>query len=111
MCPEVRNDGPGVCPSCGMALEPETITLEEEDQGNPELEDMTRRFLVALVLTVPVFVIAMGGMLPGFHELLPRNTSRWLEFSCRHRWFCGRAGRFSSAAGNRWPTATPTCSP
>ena len=81
MCPEVRNEGPGICPSCGMALEPETITLAEEDQGNPELEDMTRRFLVALVLSVPVFVIAMGGMVPGFHELLPRNTARWLEFA------------------------------
>jgi Cu+-exporting ATPase len=80
MCPEVRNEGPGICPSCGMALEPETITLAEEDQGNPELEDMTRRFLIALALSVPVFVIAMGGMLPGFHELLPRNTARWLEF-------------------------------
>jgi len=80
MCPEVRNEGPGICPSCGMALEPETITLEAEDQGNPELEDMTRRFLIALVLSVPVFVIAMGGMVPGFHDLLPRNTARWLEF-------------------------------
>lgn len=79
MCPEVRNAGPGVCPSCGMALEPETVTLEEE-QGNPELEDMSRRFLVALVLTVPVFVIAMGGMVTGFHEFMPREWSRWLEF-------------------------------
>jgi Cu+-exporting ATPase len=80
MCPEVRNEGPGICPSCGMALEPETITLAEEDQGNPELEDMTRRFLIALALSVPVFVIAMGGMMPGFNELLPRDIARWLEF-------------------------------
>ncbi len=79
MCPEVRNAGPGVCPSCGMALEPETITLEEE-QGNPELEDMSRRFRVALVLTLPVFVIAMGGMFSGFNEFIPRQQSRWLEF-------------------------------
>jgi len=80
MCPEVRNDGPGVCPSCGMALEPETVTLDEKQEENPELRDMSRRFLVALVLTLPVFVIAMGGMLPGFHEYLPRGNSRWLEF-------------------------------
>jgi Cu+-exporting ATPase len=80
MCPEVRNAGPGVCPSCGMALEPETITLEEESGGNPELEDMFRRFLAALVLTVPVFVVAMGGMIPGFHDLVPAKLSRWLEF-------------------------------
>ena len=80
MCPEVRNEGPGVCPSCGMALEPETVTLEEEEQGNPELADMSRRFLVGLVLTIPVFVIAMGGMFPGFHDFLPSSRARLLEF-------------------------------
>ncbi|MFC1689989.1 copper-translocating P-type ATPase [Pseudomonadota bacterium] len=80
MCPEVRNSGPGVCPSCGMALEPETLTLSEEHQGNPELEDMTRRFLIGLALTLPVFFIAMGGMIPGFHDFLPLKLSRWLEF-------------------------------
>lgn len=69
-----------MCPSCGMALEPETVTLEEEERENPELADMTRRFLVGLVLTVPVFIIAMGGMAPGFHEFLPRSTAQWLEF-------------------------------
>jgi Cu+-exporting ATPase len=62
-----------------MALEPETMTLEEE-QGNPELEDMSRRFRVALVFTVPVFVIAMGGMFSGFHDFMPRQLSGWLEF-------------------------------
>jgi Cu+-exporting ATPase len=80
MCPEVRNAGPGVCPSCGMALEPETVTLEEEDAGNPELEDMSRRFWISLALALPVFLIAMGGMIPGFHEILPRGMSRWAEF-------------------------------
>lgn len=80
MCPEVHNEGPGICPSCGMALEPETITLEEEEQGNPELADMSRRFLISLVLTIPVFVIAMGGMVPGFHDILPASWARWLEF-------------------------------
>ncbi|MDH3788088.1 MAG: copper-translocating P-type ATPase [Xanthomonadales bacterium] len=80
MCPEVRNSGPGVCPSCGMALEPETVSLAEEPQANPELVDMTRRFLVGLVLTAPVFVIAMGGMIPGFDDFLPAGLSRWLEF-------------------------------
>jgi len=80
MCPEVRNEGPGVCPSCGMALEPETVTLEAEEEGNPELRDMTRRFLISLVLAIPVLVIAMGGMLPGLHGIIPHNTARWLEF-------------------------------
>lgn len=80
MCPEVRNAGPGICPSCGMALEPETLTLEEQDSGNPELEDMSRRFVISLVLTAPVFVLAMGGMVPGFHDIVPHSWSRWLEF-------------------------------
>jgi len=81
MCPEVRNDGPGICPSCGMALEPETITLDQGEQGNPELQDMSRRFLIGLIFTVPVFVIAMGGMVPGFHGLLSHRVSGWLEFA------------------------------
>jgi Cu+-exporting ATPase len=80
MCPDVRNAGPGVCPSCGMALEPETITLEEEPERNPELADMSRRFMISLVLTIPVFMIAMAGMFPGFHEIVPGNITRWLEF-------------------------------
>ncbi len=78
MCPEVRKPGPGACPSCGMALEPETVTLEEEE--NSELKDMTRRFLVSLALTLPVFVLAMGGMFPGFHEWVPPRAGRWVEF-------------------------------
>src|SRR5687767_7958938 len=63
MHPEVVRDGPGDCPICGMALEPVLVTLEEP--SNPELADMTRRLVVSVVLTVPVFVIAMGGMIPG----------------------------------------------
>ena len=51
MHPEVRQDHPGACPKCGMALEPRTVTAEEEE--NPELVDMTRRFWVSLVLTAP----------------------------------------------------------
>jgi Cu+-exporting ATPase len=78
MCPEVRNTGPGVCPSCGMALEAEQISLEEEDQS--ELTDMTRRFIVCVLLTVPVFIIAMGGMIPGFQGWLPDGYGRWIEF-------------------------------
>ena len=77
MCPEVSNIGPGICPSCGMALEPEEITLGEEDQS--ELRDMTRRFVICAALTLPLFIIAMGGMSAGFNELLSRDSGRWLE--------------------------------
>jgi len=61
MHPEVRQIGPGSCPKCGMALEP-VEPLGGEEGPNPELVDMTRRFWVSLVLTLPVFALAMGEM-------------------------------------------------
>ncbi len=63
MHPEIVQDEPGDCPICGMALEPRTITLEEEE--NPELIDMSRRFWVSLALSIPVFFIAMSELIPG----------------------------------------------
>ena len=63
MHPEVVRDGPGACPICGMALEPRTVAAEEE--ANPELVLMTRRFWVCLALTLPVFLLAMSDMIPG----------------------------------------------
>jgi Cu+-exporting ATPase len=67
MHPEVISDHPGSCPKCGMALEPRTLTLEEGP--NPELVDMSRRFWVGLVLTVPLLLLAMAPMLPGWAAL------------------------------------------
>ena len=64
MHPEVVQNQPGSCPKCGMALEPRTVSLEEEE--NPELVDMTRRFWIGLVLALPVFFLAMSEMIPGF---------------------------------------------
>jgi Cu+-exporting ATPase len=61
MHPEIRQKGPGTCPKCGMALEPEAPSAEDE-RPNPELIDMTRRFWVSLALTVPVLGLAMGEM-------------------------------------------------
>jgi Cu+-exporting ATPase len=61
MDPEVRQVGPGSCPKCGMALEPLEVTADEGPSH--ELVDMTRRFWVSLVLTVPVLALAMGEML------------------------------------------------
>jgi P-type Cu+ transporter len=77
MHPEVRQAGPGSCPICGMALEPEQVSLD--DTPDPELRDMTRRFWIALVLTIPLFVIEMGGHL-GLH-LLPAGTSNWISLA------------------------------
>ncbi len=71
MHPEVKQKGPGICPKCGMALEP-LIGASQEVEKNSELEDMTRRFWTAALFTIPLFVIAMGDMLPGqpFSSLL-----------------------------------------
>lgn len=79
MHPEIRQTGPGACPICGMALEPETITA---DSGpNAELADMTRRFWVALILTLPVFALEMGGHLTGLMMLVGKQTSNWMQFA------------------------------
>jgi P-type Cu+ transporter len=78
MDPEVRQVGPGTCPICGMALEPEQVSL---DQGpDPELIDMTKRFWIALVLTAPVFAIEMGRHL-GLMHLVPPPWSNWISFA------------------------------
>ena len=76
MHPEIRQVGPGSCPICGMALEPEMPTLE--DGPNPELIDMSRRFWVSAALSLPLFVLAMGSELLGWHWL-PMRTSVWVQ--------------------------------
>ncbi len=73
MHPQIRQGGPGACPICGMALEPEMVTLD--DKPNPELADMTRRFWVGLVLALPVMVMDMGGHFMGEHWLPPAMSS------------------------------------
>ncbi len=78
MHPEVVQIGPGSCPKCGMALEPKEITLD--DQPDPEYIDMKRRFWISAVLTLPVFVLAMGEMFPSFHNLIQPRTSIWVQF-------------------------------
>jgi Cu+-exporting ATPase len=79
MHPEVVRDEPGDCPICGMALDPVTIVLEEAP--NPELVDMTRRFWVSLVLTLPVFVIAMAEYVPGLslERLASAQVWGWVQ--------------------------------
>ena len=74
MHPEVRQIGPGSCPICGMALEPAEFTGAEEET-NPELVDMSRRFWISAVLTVPVLVLAMAG------EAVAALTSPWVVWA------------------------------
>jgi len=77
MHPEIRQQGAGACPICGMALEPELVSA---DSGpNPELADMTRRLRIGLALTLPVFALEMGGHLTGLHQWLGQQTSNWIQ--------------------------------
>jgi P-type Cu+ transporter len=78
MHPEVRQTGPGSCPICGMALEP-AVTSSEEGP-NPELADMTHRFWFALIFTLPVVALEMGGHIFRLHMLIGQQTSNWVQF-------------------------------
>ena len=81
MHPEIVQDEPGSCPKCGMALEPSTISLDEDEQ-NPEYDYMRKRFVFGAILTVPLVIIAMREMLPGGHfieNLAAPRTLGWLE--------------------------------
>lgn len=77
MHPEVRQEGPGDCPICGMGLEPEEISLN--DGPSEELRDMTRRFWVALVLAFPVFLLEMGSHIINIDHLLSPQNSNWIQ--------------------------------
>jgi Cu+-exporting ATPase len=78
MHPEIRQDHPGACPICGMALEPE---IASADSGpSPELRDMSRRFWIGLVLSLPVIFLEMGGhVFPALHHIVPLSLSTWLQ--------------------------------
>ena len=71
---DVRNSG---CPICGMALEPETASADDEE--DTELRDMSRRFWFSAVLSAPLFLIAMADMIPGLGHMLSGNWVRWLQ--------------------------------
>jgi P-type Cu+ transporter len=78
MHPEIRQIGPGSCPICGMALEPEVASLEAGP--NPELADMTRRFWIGALLSIPPVVLEMGGHLAGSHGWVDQTLSNWIQF-------------------------------
>jgi Cu+-exporting ATPase len=81
MHPEIVGQEPGSCPICGMALEPRTVTAEEEI--NPELIDMSRRFRMSLVLTIPVFLLAMSDIIPGqpVQQVIPLRSLIWIQLA------------------------------
>lgn len=78
MHPEIRQPGPGSCPICGMALEPEQITGEDTGPSE-ELIDMTRRFWIGLVLAIPVLILEMGGHLFGLDHMIRPQLSNWVQ--------------------------------
>ena len=80
MHPQIRQVGPGSCPICGMALEPETVSGTA--QPNHELADMSRRFWIGLVLTLPVFILEMGSHIPGVRmdAIVSPTVSTWVQF-------------------------------
>src|SRR5438552_14696546 len=79
MHPEIRQVGPGSCPICGMALEPEIASLDAPP--NPELADMTRRFWIGFALSVPPVVLEMGGHLVGGHGLIDPTLPNWIQLA------------------------------
>ena len=79
MHPEIRQIGPGSCPICGMALEPDIAG--PETGPNPELVDMTRRFWTGLVLTLPVFILEMGAHIAGAHNWVEPTPSNYVQFA------------------------------
>jgi Cu+-exporting ATPase len=78
MHPEIRQEGPGSCPICGMALEP--LLVSADSGPNPELADMTRRFWIGVALTIPVFALEMGSHLFGL-TLVEQPYANWIQFA------------------------------
>src|SRR6266481_860441 len=81
MHPEIEQDHPGACPKCGMTLEPKTIGAEEQE--GRETRSLSRKFWIALVLTIPVLFIAMGHAIPGLRidSIIPKQIGKWIEFA------------------------------
>jgi Cu+-exporting ATPase len=81
MHPEIEQDQPGACPKCGMTLEPKSIGAEEEEQR--EARSLSRKFWIALVLTIPVLLLAMGHAIPSLNigSIVPKQIGKWIEFA------------------------------
>ena len=99
MHPEIEQDHPGTCPKCGMALEPKTVAAASATK-NAELRDMTRRFWIGAALDTAGFFLAMAHLVPGRAGLGGERCVALDAICAQHAGgACGRAGRFSSAAG------------
>jgi len=83
MHPEVQQDHPGNCPKCGMTLELRTVTAGADEGEDAELRGMTKRLWIGGALTLPVFVLAMGHLIPalGRQPWMDSDVSRWTQFA------------------------------
>jgi len=81
MHPQIQQDRPGICPICGMTLELKTLGVGDEEEQR-EVNWLSRKFWIALVLTIPVLILAMGHAIPGLHldAIVPRQIGKWIEF-------------------------------
>src|SRR5881227_2470233 len=81
MHPEIEQDHPGACPKCGMTLEPKAIGAEEHEHA--ETQSLSRKFWIALVLSIPVLLLAMGHVIPGLEidSIVPKQIGKWIEFA------------------------------
>jgi Cu+-exporting ATPase len=81
MHPEIEQDHPGACPKCGMTLEPKTPGLEDQEEQR-EIRSLSRKFWSALILSIPVLIIAMGHAIPGLQidSVIPERIGKWIEF-------------------------------
>src|SRR6516165_7170725 len=81
MHPQIQQDRPGNCPICGMTLEPKTIGEGDEEEQR-QVASLSRKFWIALVLTIPVLILAMGYEISGLHidSIIPKRIGKWIEF-------------------------------
>jgi P-type Cu+ transporter len=81
MHPEIEQDHLGACPKCGMTLEPKALRGEEPEHG--ETRSLSRKFWIALILTIPVLFLAMGHAIPGLDidSIVPKRIGKWIEFA------------------------------
>src|SRR5437773_6124922 len=81
MHPEIEQDHPGACPKCGMTLESKTVGAGDEEEQR-EIRSLARKFWTALILTIPVLIIAMDHAIPGLHldSIIPKQIGNWFEF-------------------------------
>jgi P-type Cu+ transporter len=99
MHPEIEQNHPGACPKCGMTLEPKAIGAEEEEQR--ETRSLSRKFLIALVLTIPVLFLAMRHAIPGLdiNSIVPEQIGKWIEFALTTPVVLWAGGFFFTRAG------------